>query len=108
MAEKENKAPKLQDELPQKDSRKTPAGAEKHAAPKNASKKAAKPGFFARISKWFRELKSETKKVVWPSMNQVVKNTVIVLITIAIIGVFIWVFDFLISQGNLALTGLFS
>ena len=38
-------------------------------APKEKKAKAAdkKPGFFARISKWFRELKSELKKVVWPT-----------------------------------------
>ena len=26
-----------------------------------------KPGFFKRIGKWFREMKSELKKVVWPT-----------------------------------------
>lgn len=43
---------------------------------------------------WFREMKSELKKVVWPNKQTVVKNTGTVLLCSAIIGVFIWVFDF--------------
>ena len=30
----------------------------------------AKPGFFKRAGKWFREMKSELKKVVWPTRKQ--------------------------------------
>ena len=26
-----------------------------------------KPGFFKRVGKWFREMKSELKKVIWPT-----------------------------------------
>ena len=29
-----------------------------------------KPGFFQRIGKWFREMKSELKKVIWPTRQQ--------------------------------------
>ena len=43
---------------------------------------------------WLREMKSELKKVVWPSKQTVVKNTGTVLLCSAIIGAFIWVFDF--------------
>lgn len=43
---------------------------------------------------WFREMKSELKKVVWPSKQDVLKNTGTVLLCSALIGVFIWVFDF--------------
>ena len=43
---------------------------------------------------WLREIKSELKKVVWPSKQTVVKNTGTVLLCSAIIGAFIWVFDF--------------
>ncbi len=43
---------------------------------------------------WFREMKSELKKVVWPSRQTVMKNTGTVLLCSAIIGAFIWVFDF--------------
>lgn len=43
--------------------------------------------------RWFREMKSELKKVVWPSANKVTKNTATVLLCSLAIGVCIWVFD---------------
>ena len=54
--------------------------------------------FFGRITKYFRDTKSELKKVVWPSWQSVVKNTVIVLIMCLIVGVVIWVLDFGLSK----------
>lgn len=64
-------------------------------APKEKKAKAAdkKPGFFARISKWFRELKSELKKVVWPTKKQTVNNTLVVIACVIVVGIFIWIFD---------------
>jgi len=47
----------------------------------------------ARIKRFFRELKSELKKVVWPSKRQMVNNTLIVLLCVLVVGIFIWVFD---------------
>lgn len=52
-----------------------------------------------RIAKFFREYKSEIKKIVWPGPKSVVKNTVIVLIMCLIIGAFIWLVDY--GLGNL-------
>ena len=46
-----------------------------------------------RISRWFREMKSELKKVVWPTKSQMINNTLIVLACVLVVGVFIWVFD---------------
>ena len=43
---------------------------------------------------WFREMKSELKKVVWPNKKTVVKNTGTVLLCSLIIGLCIWIFDF--------------
>ena len=43
---------------------------------------------------WFREMKSELKKVVWPNKKTVVKNTGIVLLCSLVIGACIWIFDF--------------
>lgn len=43
---------------------------------------------------WFREMKSELKKVVWPNKQTVVKNTGTVLLCSLIIGACIWIFDF--------------
>ena len=57
------------------------------------NEKKTKVGFFARIAKWMRELKSELKKVQWPTGKQTVNNTVIVIACVVVVGIFIWVFD---------------
>ena len=43
---------------------------------------------------WFREMKSELKKVVWPNRQTVTKNTGTVLLCSLLIGACIWIFDF--------------
>ena len=45
------------------------------------------------ICRYFRELRSELNKVVWPTPQQVLKNTLIVLACVVVVGVFIWLFD---------------
>lgn len=47
-----------------------------------------------RLIHTLRDYKSELKKIVWPGIRDVVKNTLIVLIICAIIGAFIWLLDF--------------
>ena len=43
--------------------------------------------------RWFREMKSELKKVVWPSGSKVAKNTATVILCSLAIGACIWIFD---------------
>ena len=59
------------------------------------------------IGRYFRELRSELKKVVWPTPKQVVKNTLIVGVCVLVVGVFIWVFDFVARFGVDALIKAF-
>lgn len=47
-----------------------------------------------RIVKWFKELKSEFKKVVWPSKKKVFNNTFVVIVTMVIASVFVGALDF--------------
>ena len=60
---------------------------------KKDKKSEKKPGVFARIGRWFRELKIELKKVVWPTGKQTVNNTLIVIACVIVVGIFIWLFD---------------
>ena len=46
---------------------------------------------------WFREMKSEMKKVIWPDRKTVAKNTGTVLLCSLVIGACIWIFDFVAS-----------
>ena len=63
------------------------------------SDKKTKPGFFARIGKWFKDMKSELKKVQWPTRKQTINNTLIVIACVVVVGIFIWLFDFVANTG---------
>ena len=58
------------------------------------------------ICRYFRELKSELKKVVWPTPKQVGKNSLVVAACVLVVGVFIWLFDFVAQAGISGLINL--
>lgn len=62
-----------------------------------ADKTGKKPNFFVRTArnaaKFLRDVKGEIKKIVWPAPKSVFKNTGVVLVTIAVIGLFIFCLD---------------
>lgn len=47
-----------------------------------------------KIAKWFKDLKSEFNKVVWPTKKQVFNNTFVVLVTMVISSVFVGALDY--------------
>lgn len=57
-------------------------------------KKQSRPGFFARLGKWFRDLRAEAKKVIWPTRKQVVNNTIVVIVIVIIVGAVVAGLDF--------------
>ncbi len=63
-----------------------------------AASKGAKRTIPQRVVAFFRDYKSEVKKIVWPSLKDVVKNTAIVLIMCLLIGALIWLIDFGLGQ----------
>ena len=66
-------------------------------------KKDKKPSKFSpksignAIARFFKDLRGETKKIVWPSGQMVLKSTGIVLAAIIVIGAGIWVIDLAIA-----------
>ena len=48
---------------------------------------------FQKIGKWFREMKSELKKVVWPTPEALRNNTLVALGMMSVSAVVIWGFD---------------
>lgn len=64
----------------------------------------AKKTILGRVISTLRDYKSELKKIVWPGLNDVVKNTLIVIIMCAIIGAFIW----LVDRGLISLLEVFT
>ena len=57
-----------------------------------------KSSIFSRIAAWFRGMKSELKKVVWPTPKQILNNTIVVLFAILVAGIVIYAFDELASR----------
>ena len=57
--------------------------------------------------RWFREMKSELKKVVWPTPGKVAKNTATVVLCSLAIGACIWIFDGVAGLGIKTLLGFF-
>ena len=65
-----------------------------------AEKSEKKANFFVRagmnISRFFRDTKSEVRKMVWPTPQSVFRNTGVVLVTIILIGLFVFGLDTLL------------
>ncbi len=55
--------------------------------------KPSKPGLFARLGQYFRDVRSEMKRVVWPTRKEVINSSVIVIVTLVFFVMFTLVFD---------------
>ncbi|MFO7152726.1 MAG: preprotein translocase subunit SecE [Bacillota bacterium] len=54
---------------------------------------AGSESFLKRSGKFLKEVRSELKKVTWPSKNELVSSTIVVIISVALISGFIWIVD---------------
>ncbi len=93
---KKNSSPKAEtkpDEKKKESSKKSESSAktDKKSSDKKPSEK--KPSVFARMGKYFRECKSEIKKIVWPTPKATFRNMGIVLAVLIIVGLFIFALD---------------
>lgn len=87
----------------------------KKAAAKKASsaqkatkkdKKNAKPGMFARAKKYIGSIRTEMRRVVWPSKKELVNYSVAVIVSLIVVGVVIAVLDAVIGEGLVLFSGL--
>ena len=83
-----------------------PAKADKEKAKAKADKE-KKPGVGKRIARFFRELRSELKKVSWPTRADTLKKTGIVIVCVIVVGIIVWIFDGIASSVIDALLSLF-
>lgn len=74
--------------------------------PVKKADKNAKKDFKGRVSQWFRDLKSELKKVVWPTREKLINNTLAALVLILASATIIWGFDSLAQMGAKSLIDL--
>lgn len=49
--------------------------------------------FFVNTGKYFKEVKAEMKKIVWPTKSQIINNTLIVIAVTLIAAAFIYGLD---------------
>lgn len=67
-----------------------------------------KAGFFKRIAssitRFFKDLRGEMKKIVWPSKKQIINNTGIVIVFVIIAAIAVGGLDFVLNT----LIGLFN
>ncbi len=75
-------------------------------ADEKKNSKAKQPSVFARANKWFRELRAETRKIVWPTKQQTVNNMLVVVAAVLIVGVFVWVLDLIFGGLVAAVIGM--
>lgn len=93
MAEKKtSNAEELKKDKAQKDESKS-------KAQKVDKKKSKKKNPFKSIGKFFKGVNAERKKVVWPTAKETIRNSIIVLVVVAIVGVAIYAVDTLLSLG---------
>ena len=59
-----------------------------------------------KLGKWFREMRSELKKVVWPTPKQTLNNTIVALVVMLVSAIVVWGFDQIAAQGVNALITL--
>ena len=55
---------------------------------------------------FFKESQIEVRKVVWPTRQETVQTTLIVILMVVIVAVFMWVLDIFLAWGVHSLTGL--
>lgn len=55
--------------------------------------KVKKPGFFSKVKRYFKDLKGEFKKIVWPSKKQIINNTLVVVACMIAVAAVIWLLD---------------
>ena len=71
--------------------------------PEKKERKFSPKRFFQRVARFFRDIRGEVKKVVWPTRKQLWNNTLVVVAIMLGSGVIIWILD-LIFTGIVKLT----
>ena len=57
-------------------------------------------GWWNRSRTFLTEVRNELKRVTWPSQKEVYATTVMVLLTSAFFGLFLWIVDLMLTEAN--------
>ncbi len=58
-----------------------------------ATTKSARKPFLERISRFLKEVRAELRKVVWPNRKELTTYTIVVIVSVAVVAVFISLVD---------------
>ena len=64
----------------------------------SASEKSDKKNIFKQGIEYLQEVQSELKKVTWPTRKQTMGTTLVVIVLVAIVSIFLGLFDYGFSQ----------
>jgi preprotein translocase subunit SecE len=78
---------------------------ETRETPTPARGKASKKPLPARISLFYRQIIAELRKVIWPTRNQLVTYTIVVLVFVSFMVALVSLMDYLFGRGVLFLFG---
>ena len=66
---------------------------------KSSPAKKDKESFGKRTAKFFREYRSELKKVVWSTPSQTLNNTILVAVSVVVVSIGVGILDFAFYRG---------
>ena len=73
--------------------------------PSRGSNVATRPNIFQRLGLFLREVVAELRKVIWPSRNQMVTYTIVVIVFVSFMVALVAGLDLLFARGVLAVFG---
>ena len=91
-----------------KDSRVKSTGTDKPAKQSKSGKpaKADKPNIFTRFRNYLRDVRTELRRTVWPTRDEVIRSSFVVVATLAFFIIFLIVVDFIVSNAILMITNI--
>ena len=93
-------------QAPAKAEKKTEKKPAKKSDKKPAKKSDKKPGIFRRFFNYLGDVRSEMKRVVWPSKDELKSYSVAIIAMLIVFGVIIWLVDSGIVAALVGYTGL--
>lgn len=57
----------------------------------------SRPSFWSRVQQFFRDSWLELRKVIWPTREEVLKMTALVVVVVTIVGIFMFGWDRVLS-----------
>ena len=68
-------------------------GAEGRTARRERGVQGSREGFFGRIGTFWRDVRSEMRRVSWPTLHEVQNTTIITIVAVAFFAAYLWAID---------------